>query len=199
MGLTIGITGGIGSGKSTVCKVFKFLGVPVFEADVVAKNLINSNPKIKKELIHLFGSGIYMNNGTVNRKKLAQIIFNDDIQLAKINALIHPAVKEEFRRWQKRQTTKYVLHEAAILFESGLYKDMDFTILVTAPKEERLERVMKRDNISKEMVLKRMGKQWTDEQLRKLATIEIKNDNRSLILPEIIKTDKQIKQYGKIW
>ncbi len=199
MGFTIGITGGIGSGKSTVCKVFKLLGVPVFEADVVAKSLIHSNPKIKKELIHLFGSGIYMNNGTVNRKKLAQIIFNDDIQLAKINALIHPAVKEEFRRWQKRQTTKYVIHEAAVLFESGLYKHMDFTILVTAPKEERLKRVMKRDNISKEMVLKRMEKQWTDEQLRKLASIEIRNDNRSLILPKIIKTDKQIKQYGKIW
>ena len=199
MAITIGITGGIGSGKSTVCKVFKLLGVPVFEADVVAKNIIHSNPEIKRKLIHLFGSDIYSVNGLINRKKLAAIIFGNDIQLAKINAIIHPAVRKAFQEWKAKQNTAYVIHEAAILFETGLYKIMDFTILVSAPKNERIKRVMQRDNISKEQVLERMRKQWNNEQKRKLATIEIKNSNRDLILPEIIKTDKQIKEYGKIW
>lgn len=199
MAITIGITGGIGSGKSTVCKVFKLLGVPVFEADLVAKNLINSNTEIKSKLIHLFGSDIYSVNGRIDRKKLANIIFSNDIQLAKINAIIHPVVRKEFQKWVAKQKTEYVIHEAAILFETGLYKIMDFTILVSAPKIERVKRVMQRDNISKEKVLERMEKQWSDEQKRKLATIEIKNGERDLILPEIIKTDKQIKENGKIW
>jgi dephospho-CoA kinase len=199
MAITIGITGGIGSGKSTVCKIFKLLEIPVFEADRVAKNLINSNSKIKKELINLFGSDIYTANELVNRKKLAEIIFNDDIQLAKINKLVHPVVREEFIKWEKRQKTKYVIHEAAILFESGFYKIMDFTILVSTRKNERIKRVMKRDNISKKLVLERMKKQWSDEKKRQLATIEINNNNENLIIPEIIKTDKQLKEYGKIW
>jgi dephospho-CoA kinase len=199
MAITVGITGGIGSGKSTVCKIFRLLGVPVFEADKVAKELINSNSEIKKELINLFGTDIYMANGLINRKKLAGIIFNDDIQLEKINKLIHPIVREEFLKWEKQQKAKYVIHEAAILFESGFYKLMDFTILVSTPKNERIKRVTKRDNISEKLVLERMAKQWSDEKKRKLATVEIKNDNRSLIIPEIIKTDKQLKEYGKIW
>ena len=134
MTLTVGITGGIGSGKSTVCKVFKLLGLPIFEADLVAKKLINSNSKIKNGLTHLFGNDIYIQNEGVDRKKLANIIFNDDIQLAKVNALIHPVVRNEFKNWLKKQNTAYIIHEAAILFESGFYKMMDFTILVSAPE-----------------------------------------------------------------
>ncbi len=199
MAIKVGITGGIGSGKSTVCKIFRLLGAPVFEADKVAKELINSHSKIKSELINLYGADIYTANGLVNRKKLAGIIFNDDIQLAKINELVHPIVRDEFFKWEKQQKTKYVIHEAAILFESGFYKIMDFTILVSANKSERIKRVMERDNISKELVLERMEKQWSNEKKRKLATIEIKNNNRNLIIPEIVKTDKQLKEYGKIW
>ena len=199
MAIKVGVTGGIGSGKSTVCKIFRLLGVPVFEADKVAKELINSNSKIKRELINLFGEDIYMANGLVNRKKLADIIFNDDIQLAKINELVHPIVREEFLKWEKLQKTKYVIHEAAILFESGFYKIMDFTILVSTNKNERVKRVMKRDNIPEELVLERMEKQWSDEEKRKLATVEIKNNDENLIIPQIVKTDKQIREYGKIW
>ncbi|MCF6333317.1 MAG: dephospho-CoA kinase [Draconibacterium sp.] len=199
MAITVGITGGIGSGKSIVCQVFKLLGTPVFEADVVAKKLIQLNDVIKEGLIKLFGEDIYAPGGLVDRKKLASIIFNDDIQLAKVNLLVHPIVREEFKNWLNLQESKYVVHEAAILFESGFYKMMDFTILVSAPKIQRIEWVMKRDDITKKQIEERMDRQWTDEQKRKLASVEIKNNNRDLIIPQIIKIDNQLKKYGKIW
>ncbi len=197
--IKIGITGGIGSGKSTICKVFKLLGAPIFEADFIAKELINLNPEIKAGLIHLFGDDIYIPNLGVDRKKLAGIIFNDDIQLAKVNKLIHPIVRNEYANWIEKQNTEYIIHEAAILFESGFYKMMDFTILVSAPELQRIERVIKRDRVNKNQVIERMEKQWTDKQKRELASVEIKNDNENLIIPQILKIDNQIKRYGKIW
>ncbi len=195
----VGITGGIGSGKSTDCSVFKILGVPVFEADTEAKKLINTNSVLKTGLIDLFGRDIYTPDGTINRNKLAGIIFNDEVQLTKVNELIHPVVRAEFKNWAEKQTAPYVLHEAAILFESGFYKMMDFTILVSAPEEIRINRVTSRDNSTAAEVKERINKQWPDEQKRKLATVEIINDNKELILPQIIKIDKQLKEYGKIW
>ncbi|NQU54929.1 MAG: dephospho-CoA kinase [Bacteroidetes bacterium] len=199
MALVIGITGGIGSGKSTVCQVFKLLGIPVFEADAVAKKLIHSNSVIKTGLIDLFGEDIFAPNEQLNRKKLANIIFNDAIQLKKVNELVHPVVREEFKNWLKLQESAYVIHEAAILFESGFYKMMDFTIFVSAPENQRIEWVMQRDGASENKVKERMEKQWTDKQKRKLASVEIKNNSRDLIIPQIIKIDNQLKEYGKIW
>lgn len=195
----IGITGGIGSGKSTVCKVFKLLGVPVFEADIVAGKLINSNSEIRNELVQLFGNDIYSTDKKLNRKKLAELIFNSDVLLEKVNNIVHPAVRNEFLNWIKQQKPAYVIHEAAILFESGFYKMMDFTILVSASEELRLERVMMRDNISREQVMARMAKQWTDAEKRKLATLELVNDNKNLLIPQIIEIDKKLKTDGKIW
>lgn len=199
MVLTIGITGGIGSGKSTVCSIFKLLGTPVFEADKVAKDLMNSNIELKANLVHLFGEGIYTRDSVVDRKKLAKIIFNDHLQLQKINALVHPAVRNEFKNWKLKQKSSYVIHEAAILFESGFYKMMDYTILVSAPEQQRIERVIKRDKITEKEVRDRISKQWPDEQKRELASFEIKNNNEDLIIPQIIKIDNQLKKYGKIW
>ena len=199
MPIKVGITGGIGSGKSTVCEIFKLLGVPVFEADVVAKQLQNTNQKIKNGLISLFGEDIYTPEGLVDRKKLADIIFNSDFQIAKINELIHPVVKEEFENWLKKQNSAYIIHEAAILFESGFYKIMDYTILVSAPEEQRIERVMKRDCINRETVMQRIKKQWSEEEKQKLASIVVHNDNKNLVIPEIIKIDKNLKEYGEIW
>ncbi|MCG6186895.1 dephospho-CoA kinase [Maribellus maritimus] len=199
MTIKIGITGGIGSGKSTICNIFKLLGVPVFEADTIAKQLLDSDSKIKTKLIHLFGEGIYMDNGRVNRKKLANIIFNDNIQLEKMNKMVHPVVREKFNDWVDKQNHKYIIHEAAILFESGFYKMMDFNILVSAEKRHRIERVKKRDGVSEAQVLERISRQWTDKEKRKLASIEIINDNKRLIIPEIIEIDKKLKKYGKIW
>lgn len=199
MPLKVGVTGGIGSGKSTVCKVFGLLGIPVFEADLVAKELLNTNDKIKQKLIDLYGEEIYTRDGTIDRKKLADIIFNDDIQLAKVNNIVHPVVREEYHTWNDKQNSPYTIHEAAILFESGFYKMMDFTILVSADEKERIQRVAKRDGVTNKQVEERINKQWSDEQKLVLATKELKNNNRELLIPQILKIDKDLKEYGKIW
>jgi len=200
MAIIVGITGGIGSGKSTVCKIFELLKVPVFEADTTAKQLLNTEPKIKTNLIHLFGENIYTENGTVNRKKLAEIIFNDEIQLKKINDLVHPVVREKFKKWvTKNEQHPYVIHEAAILFESGFYKMMDYTILVSAPREQRIKWVMERDGVSRQQVEGRMKNQFSEDKKQKLANIVLWNDNQSLLIPKIVEIDKNIREYGKIW
>jgi dephospho-CoA kinase len=199
MPVTVGITGGIGSGKSTVCHIFKLLGVPVFEADIVAKNLLNTSDKIKNGLIRLFGEGIYTSKSGIDRKKLAGIIFNSDIQLANVNGLVHPEVRNEYKIWLEKQVSPYIIHEAAILFESEFYKMMDFTILVSAPENIRIERVVKRDKTDPEKVKERIQKQWSDNEKSKLASLEIINDNSHLIIPQIIQIDKTLRENGKIW
>ena len=199
MAIKVGITGGIGSGKSTVCKIFKLIGIPVFEADKVAKYLINSDEKIRNELIQLFGNNIYDSNKKLNKKMLADLIFNYESLLEKVNNLVHPAVRNEFILWHQKQNSKYTVHEAAILFESGFYKMMDFTILVSAPEITRIERVVKRDKIKPELVESRMSKQWNDDDKRKLASIELVNDNKHLLIPQILEIDKKLKTNGKIW
>lgn len=200
MAVTIGITGGIGSGKTTVCKVFRLLGAPVFEADDAAKKLYDTDAEIRSELIQLFGESIYNTEGYLYRKKLASLIFNDDNLLEKVNRLVHPAVRREYQKWLEEHKKKpYVIHEAAILFESGFYKMMDFTILVTADKEQRIARVVKRDGVSRQMVLRRMEKQWSEEKKAKLADRVLLNDNKNLILPEIISIDKNLRKNGTIW
>lgn len=170
----IGLTGGIGSGKTTVAGLFKALGVPTYIADVEAKKLSNTSKIIKRKLIKLLGNEAY-SNGTLNRGFVADKIFKDPILLKKVNDIIHPKVAQHFNRWVKKQNGPYCIKEAAILFENGGYMNCDLTILVTAPKSERLRRVMLRDNISKEAVLERMSHQWTDTRKRKLADIVIEN------------------------
>lgn len=200
MTLKVGITGGIGSGKSIVCNVFKLLGVPVFEADDAAKKLYLTNREVKTGLIQLFGEDIYTPEGIPDRKKLASYIFNNDIQREKVNELVHPFVRKKFENWLNiYKNVPYVIHEAAILFESGFYKMMDFTVLVVAPEEERIARVMARDGVTAEMVRKRMQKQWSDEKKEKLAGKVLVNDNKNLMIPEIIRIDKNLKEHGKIW
>lgn len=200
MTLTVGITGGIGSGKSTVCRIFSILGVPVFEADLVAKQLYDSNAEIKTGLIQRFGKDIYTPDDKLDRKKLASVIFADEFQLKKVNELVHPVVRQAFENWLKmHENVPYIIHEAAILFESGFYKMMDFSILVTAPENERIERVMARDGVSEQMVRERMQKQWSEEKKQKLASKILVNDNKKLMIPEIIQIDKNLKEHGKIW
>lgn len=199
MSIKIGVTGGIGSGKTTVCEIFKLLDITVFEADRVAKELMNSNVEVKNELILLFGDKIYGPDKKLNRKMLADLIFNDESLLEKVNNLVHPAVRNEFILWHQKQNSEYVVHEAAILFESGFYKMMDFTILVSAPKELRIERVVKRNKIPAELVESRINKQWNDEDKRKLASFELVNDNKHLLIPQILEIDKKLKTDGKIW
>ena len=188
----------MGSGKSTVCKIFRILGVPIFEADIEAKNLLNINEKIRKKIIRLFGKGIYFNNQEIDRKKLAGIIFNNKLLLQKVNQIIHPEVQIKFDSWVKKQNSVYVLHEAAILFESGFYKQMDQNILIVADEKIRIKRIIERDGISKKQALDRISKQWDDKKKSKLSTKIIYN-NGELLIPHVLEIDNNLKKYGKIW
>ncbi len=194
--IKVGITGGIGSGKSTVCKVFSVLGVPVFYADTTAKQLMNSEPQLREQLVRLFGPAVYLPDQTIDRKYLAGIVFSDKSLLEKLNHIVHPAVRKAFDDWCLRQNAPYILHEAAILFESGFYKMMDKTIMVYTDEHERIERVVKRDKISAEMVTQRMKNQWPDEEKIKLADYVIGNNDRELIIPQIVEIDKKLRAHG---
>lgn len=192
----VGITGGIGSGKSTVCRVFTILGIPVFEADVVAKQLQSTDAGIRSQLIALFGPSVYLPDLTIDRKYLASIVFNDPSLLLQLNAIIHPVVRKTFFEWCERQQSPYVLLEAAILYESGFYKMMDKVIVVSTDQDQRIQRVMKRDGTTQEQVLQRIGNQWTDEQRNKLADFVIHNNDNELIIPQIVEIDKKLRLNG---
>ena len=170
----IGLTGGIGSGKTTVARMFKDLGVPVYIADIEARKLTNSSKVIKRKLIKLFGSNCYQ-DGVLDRKFVASKVFKDSELLDKLNSIIHPKVAAHFKRWQNKQEGAFCIKEAAILFENGGYKQCDLTILVVSPEQERIRRVIARDQISEEEVLSRIKNQWSDEKKRKFADIIIEN------------------------
>lgn len=192
--LKIGITGGIGSGKTTVCEIFKLLGIPVFHADEEAGNLQNNDSPIKKRLAELFGRQIYSPDGLLDRKKLAGVIFNDTKALAEVNAIIHPAVRQCFQMWTlNHQDAPYVLYEAAILLESGYVSDFDRNILVLADEKDRIERVIRRDHTTELLVRQRIINQMPDIQKIKLVDYVIKNNNQKLLFPQIIELDKLIR------
>ena len=170
----IGLTGGIGSGKTTVAQMFKDLGVPVYIADIEARKLTNSSKVIRRKLITLFGNSCYK-DGVLNRGYVASKVFNDPDLLDKVNKIIHPKVAAHFKRWLKKQQGAYCIKEAAILFENDGYKQCDLTILVVSPKYERIRRVIARDRISEKEVLERIKNQWSDEKKSKLADIIIEN------------------------
>lgn len=194
--IKVGITGGIGSGKSMLTGFFKLINVPVFEADQEAKKIINNSSIIRSKLKLQFGEDIYLPNNTIDRKKLADIIFNSPTSLERVNSIIHPEVRKNFHEWAAQQRSEYVVHEAAILFESGFYKMMDYKILVTAPVDKRIQRVMKRDQISAEKVIERIYKQWEDSEKVKLSDLVIKNDNTELLIPQLLEFDKKIRRHG---
>ena len=191
----IGLTGGIGSGKTTVANYFQEMGVPVYIADDGAKRVMQSK-NILAEVKAAFGGNIF-DNDILNRAKLAQIVFNDKEQLAKLNAIVHPAVKLDFDDWVKEhKNNDYVMYEAAILFESGRYKDCDVIITVTAPEEVRIDRVIKRDKTTREEVLSRMKMQWNDEKRISKSNFVINNNNLKNAKEEVVKILKilNIKQ-----
>lgn len=194
--IKVGITGGIGSGKSTACKVFKVLGIPVFEADAAAKKLMNSDQEIQHQLVELFGTEVFLPDQTIDRKYLAGIVFNNPNLLEKLSQLVHPAVHQAFDEWCEVQNAPYVLYEAAILFESGFYRKLDRTITVATDENERIARVAARDKISAELVIQRMKNQWRDEEKIKLANFVIGNNENELIIPQIIEIDKRLRTDG---
>lgn len=188
----IGITGGIGSGKTTITKYIESLGYPVYIADDQAKNLLDTE-EVVNEIRNVFGEEIIENN-LVDKKKLATFVFGNEDKLKKLNEIVHPKVRQHFINWLKQCDKPLVVKEAAILFESGAYKDCDYTILVTAPEDVRIDRVIKRDNTNKEDVIKRIRSQWFDEDKAKLADFVIQNIDLEQSKKEIDEIIKKIEK-----
>ncbi len=194
--ITVGLTGGIGSGKTTVAGFFRDLKVPVYIADEAGKRLMETSEEIKKKIILLFGEESYYKN-LPNRKFIASKVFKDKTLLEKLNNIIHPAVAQDFEEWRAQQTADYVLYEAAILFETGGYKKCDFSILVTAPREKRIERLLERDQSSAEEIEDRMKNQWDDKKKSKLADFIIKNEDLRLTRRQVEDIHAQILKAGQ--
>ncbi|MBC8051704.1 MAG: dephospho-CoA kinase [Sphingobacteriaceae bacterium] len=184
--LKIGITGGIGSGKTTVCKVFELQKIPVFYADSQAKALMHTDQLLMEQIKNHFGSDVYSEQGVLNRKYLAAIVFSDEDMLKKLNSFVHPAVFRAFDSWVLQQSSPYVIKEAALLFESGSFKKCDFTVLVTSPENLKVSRIIKRDSITADDVLKRMNKQLSDEEKEELADFVLCNDEKQLLIPQVL-------------
>lgn len=190
--LIIGLTGGIGSGKSTVAQFFEQLGVPVYYADDRAKALMTGNEELKGAITELLGDSAYMPDGRLNRPYIAGLVFKNADLLDQLNGLVHPAVGKDFKAWAALQNTAYVIKEAAILFENGSYTAADKNILVTAPVELRIERVISRDGATKESILARMQHQWPDEQKIPLADYTIQNINLEQTKKQVNSLHKQL-------
>jgi len=195
--LSIGISGGIGSGKTLVCTIFKILGISVYNSDLEAKRIMETNEQVKKEIINLLGEESYLNNQTLNRKFIAEKIFNHTELLSGINQIVHPAVREDAEIWSKKipQDNSYFLRESAILFETGIYKQLDYNILVIAPKEIRIQRIADRDKLSEVDIAIRMNQQWSDEQKIPLSNFVVINDGKTFLIPQVLKIHQSLKNY----
>lgn len=182
----VGVTGGIGSGKSTVCQIFKVLNIPVYDADAAAKRLMQEDPRLKMELKKAFGESTFDKEGRLDRKALADKVFRDKEQLERLNSLVHPAVFEDVKRWSvENATAPYLVKEAALLFESGSYREQDILITVFAPEEIAIQRVMQRDNVSEAAVRERMAHQWPQEKKAALSDYIIHNTGNELLVPQV--------------
>ncbi|MBO5131860.1 MAG: dephospho-CoA kinase [Paludibacteraceae bacterium] len=182
--IRIGITGGMGAGKSVISEMMRCLGIPVYDADIASKKILNSNTKVKTQLIELLGEEIF-SNGQLNRPLMAQLIFNNNELLLKTNAIIHPAVFDDFIAWSEAQNKEVVACETAILFESGMVSYFDSILMVSAPLEIRIERCIKRNNFTREQVLERIAKQMDESKKTELSDFVIDNDNRKALYPQL--------------
>jgi dephospho-CoA kinase len=189
--LKIGLTGGIGSGKSTVAQIFEVLGIPVYYADQAAKDLMNTDPELKKDIIATFGSETYK-NGNLDRAYLANLVFADPEKLSILNKLVHPVTIRDAADWMTRQKTIYAIKEAALIFESGLEKYFDYIIGVTAPETLRLERTVSRDHVTRENVLQRMQQQMNDQEKMSRCDFVITNDGMQAVLPQVLAIHKKL-------
>lgn len=185
--IKVGLTGGIGVGKTVCADIFSLLGVPIYNSDNEAKLIMVQDEDVKYAIKDIFGSKSYNGDGTLNRGHLASLIFSDKLLLAKMNDIVHPAVREHFRKWvKKNQQQKYIIQESALIFETGSYKSFDKIILVHAAEEVRIERVIKRDKSSEEEVLARMKKQLPQEEKLEFADYVIINDNKRPLIKQIM-------------
>ena len=186
MAKRLGITGGIGSGKTTVCRIFSVLGVPVFVADTVARELMQDDRDIREELNSIAGKDLYI-SGSLDRKELARLIFNRPDLLKRVNAAVHPAVLRNFETWASGKDSPYVIMESAILFEAGADSLLDRVVTISAPVEERIARVMGRNDLSREEVIGRINNQLEDEEREEQSYYVINNSDNEMIIPEILK------------
>ncbi|AXY73019.1 dephospho-CoA kinase [Paraflavitalea soli] len=191
MALRVGLTGGIGSGKSTVAKVFEVLGIPVYYADEAARHIMNADPLLREQIIQHFGDDAYDNN-ILNRKYLAGIVFNDPAKLELLNSLVHPATIRDGEKWMQAQTTPYAVKEAALIFESGSQSQLDYVIGVSAPDALRIHRTMQRDHITREDVIARMSKQVKQVIKMRLCDFVVYNDEQQPVIPQVLKLHEQL-------
>ena len=191
MVLKIGLTGGIGSGKSTVAKIFELLNVPVYYADEASKRLYHTDKTLMAGIKKHFGEDVYIND-QLNRSKLAEAVFDDPKKLELLNSLVHPPTIRDAAEWMQKQTTPYIIKEAALLFESGSVAGLDYVIGVKAPLHIRIKRVMGRDNVSREQVLARINRQMDEEIKMRLCDFIINNDEQELVIPQVLKLHEKL-------
>ena len=182
----IGLTGGIGSGKTTVARIFSMLNVPVYNSDEAGRKITNKDPLVKSSIKNQFGADLFDNNDNINREKLSAIVFSDSTALAKLNAIIHPAVAQDFKTWCANQSSPFVIKESAILFEHGLDKLLDGVIVVEAPDELRIKRVMNRNGITEDLVRQRIQQQLPQDELISRADWVIHNNEEQLLIPQVL-------------
>jgi dephospho-CoA kinase len=194
--IKIGLTGGIGSGKSTVAKLFEVLGIPVYYADDEAKRLMNENNDLKNTIIRIFGTDAYINN-ELNRKYVGAIAFSNPEKLEQLNAVVHPATKKDGEEWMQRQATAYAIHEAALIFEAGVNERLDYVIGVSAPEEVRIKRTMERDGVTREEVMKRIGRQQNEDDKMKKCDFVIMNDEQQLLIPQVVELHQKLLTLAK--
>ena len=189
----VGITGGIGSGKSVICNIFRNLDIPVYQADIEARRMMGEDETIRGELLAFFGTEAFQNN-QLNRKFLSERIFPDPKARSFVNSLVHPAVRSDFAGWvEKQASAPYIIEEAALLFETGAWKELDYNILIVSAVETRIGRIMERDEMTRAEVLARMDSQMDPEKAVALADFVISNDEEEFVIPQVLKVDKIIR------
>lgn len=196
--IRVGLTGGIGSGKTTVCKIFELLGVPVYYSDERAKYLTENDQEVREKIIFRFGKGIFGTQG-LDKKKLASIVFGDPVALAGLNHIVHPAVRKNYENWlDENKSSPYTINEAAILFETGSYKEYQKLITVTAPENMRIDRTVQRDKVSPEDVKKRIDNQASDDYKTKLSDFVILNDEKHLVIPQVLGIHEALMEFAAV-
>ena len=188
----IGLTGGIGSGKSTVSKIFKLFGIPIYNSDEISKKILLNNKIIQEKITHVLGEGIIQND-KVNTTKISEIIFQDKKKLDAINIILHSEVKKDFNHWLVKQKANYIIKESAIIFESKIESTFDKIILVKSNENTRIKRIMERDNKNKNLILSIIKNQYSNTFLSKKADYIINNDSNDFLIPQIIKLHEKIK------